>query len=308
MRIFVTGGTGFMGRHLVPRLLKDGHSLLLFSKDASARTAAVGGKLEKRVKFLKGDIGKIGRYEPKIRRFRPEVAIHLAWEGIPSADLELNIKNLLGGIAVIKTCIAAGVRSIVVAGSCHEYGEPGRGVNENAILRPYNTLYAAKSALYLLGAKIAATHNVGFIWMRPSFIYGHGQRSAALIPSLIDTLKRGGTPRIKTPSWGNDFVYVGDVADAFARMVKQYKKIGTAVYNIGSGHRTPVLEVVRCVCRECGITPPPFARTHPKKIGGFWLDISRAQKEIGWKPRTNLKKGIAEMVAFYKKGNRKNLL
>jgi len=91
-------------------------------------------------------------------------------------------------------------------------------------------------------------------------------------------------------------------------MVKQYKKIGTAVYNIGSGHRTPVLEVVRCVYRECGLTPPPFAMTRAEKIGGFWLDVSKAKREIGWKPRTNLRKGIAEMVAFHKKKNRKNLL
>jgi len=308
MKIFVTGGTGFVGKHLVPRLLKDGHTLLIFSKDVSQKETIVPAPFRKRVTFLKGNIGEIEKYKKAIKKFRPEVAIHLAWEGIPSADLELNIKNLLGGIAVIKTCIAAGVRSVVVAGSCHEYGEPGRGVNENAVLRPYNTLYAAKSALYLLGVKIAVAHNVGFIWVRPSFIFGPGQRSAALIPSLIDTLKRGGTPHIKTPSWGNDFVYVGDVVDAFARMVKQYKKIGTAVYNIGSGHRTPVLEVVRCVYRECGLTPPPFAMTRAEKIGGFWLDVSKAKREIGWKPRTNLRKGIAEMVAFHKKKNRKNLL
>jgi dTDP-6-deoxy-L-talose 4-dehydrogenase (NAD+) len=298
MRIFITGGTGFLGGHLVPRLLKDGHELLILSRDPSK--SSIDSRWREETSFVEADAANITRQERRIKTFRAEVSIHLAWEGIPSDASEFDIHNLLNGLRVIETCIRAGTKTIVMAGSCHEYGEPGGKVTEASSLRPYNALYATKIALYWLGAKMAAERNVNFIWLRPGFIYGPGQRRKSLIPHMVDTWKRGESLALRTPSGGNDFVYVDDVVDAFAKTVKNYKKIGTSVYNVGSGRLTPVAEVVRRVYDELGFEVPREFRKNPGKIDGFWMDIAKIKRELHWMPHTSLREGIQKTVAYFK--------
>lgn len=291
MRIFITGGTGFIGKHLIPPLLKDGHTLLVFSKHAPPRDMR---KLKsKQLIFLRGDLAHIGRYRNRIRKFRPEVGIHLAWEGYPSDDSVLCERNLAGGLAVTRLLAEIGCKCMIGAGSCHEYGEPGVRVNEESPLRPYNTLYAAKTALCSLGLKIASENNMKLIWLRLFFIYGPGQRSRSLIPHLAASLRAGKRPKFKTPRGGNDFVYVGDIARAFQLVVTRYRKLENGAYNVGSERLTSVAEVAKRVYAFYG-KPAPLPL--PKKVFGFWSNNSKIRKAVGWKPSIGLNQGIKRML------------
>jgi len=304
MKVFVTGSTGFVGKHLVPHLLRDGHALFLLVRDPV--TVPAGWKKERKIKFLKGDIASIADFTSQIKKFHPEVCVHLAWEGIPSDVAALNIKNLEHGLATIKTCLSAGVRGFVMAGSCHEYGEPGGKVTEGSPLWPYSGLYEAKVALHWLGTRLTAEAGASMIWLRPGFIYGPGQRARALMPYLVDTLKRGEEPAIRTPNGGQDFIYIDDVADAFAKAVGKYKKIGTNAYNVGGGRVASVAEIMRYVYREFDVPVPRQFRRDPRKVRGmagnaaFWMDISKAKRDLGWMPRTRLADGIKKTVVFFK--------
>lgn len=292
MKIFITGGTGFLGKPLVKKLLSEKHELLVLKRKDEKIPKEF---LRSKIKFVTGELQNIHKLLPKIKKFKPDTGIHLAWEGIPSADLELNLKNLNGGLNCLQTLAKAGVKRIFVAGSCHEYGEPGKKVNENSPLNPFNALYATKTALYFLGSKIAEARGMKFVWGRIGFIYGPGQREASLIPYLLNSIQKNEEPILRNPKGGNDFIYVDDVANAISTLIKK-KNLGVnEVYNIGSGEITGVMEIVKIIYKEAKL-PVPKHLKDIKKPEGFWMDIKKIKKHTGWKPKFNLEKGIKQII------------
>ncbi len=310
MKIFITGGTGFLGKPLLKKLLGKGHQVLILKKDGE-KISKEFLKSKSRISFLNGNLQNINKLLPKIKSFKPEVGIHLAWEGIPSADLELNLKNLNGGLNCLETLAKAGVKRIFVAGSCHEYGEPrnvhrdalrgnpGKKVSETNPLNPFNMLYAAKIALYFLGSKIAETHNVKLIWGRIGFVYGPGQRKASLIPHLLNSIQKNEEPVLKNPKGGNDFIYVDDVAGAISALIKKKNLRTNEIFNIGSGKLTGVMEIVKIIYRQAKLSVPKHLKD-VKKPEGFCLGISKIKFEVGWQPKVNIDLGIKKTIGHYK--------
>lgn len=296
MRIFVTGGTGFIGKPLVRKLLSEGHALLLLvRKKEKVPIFQNSAKL----KFLRGDLEDLPKFLLKIKSFKPDAAIHLAWEGIPSTDIEINLRNLQGSTIAIESLVKAGIKKIFVAGSCHEYGEPGRRVNEKFPSNPLNFLYASKAALYLLASEICKKNSVRLIWGRIFFVYGPGQRKTSLIPYLLNSIKNKETPVFKNPKGGNDFIYLDDLIDAILRLIKN-KNLGmNEVFNIGSGRLAGVGEIAEAVYKNFNL-PMPSTIKKLNYSEGFWADISKIKNKIGWKPKTSIKEGIKKTVAYFK--------
>ena len=123
-------------------------------------------------------------------------------------------------------------------------------------------------------------------------VYGPGQRPGALIPSLIESMRRGAKSEIKNPRGGNDFIYVDDVARALAMIIKKRIRSRNAIYNIGSGRLTGVGRITNEVYGRKGRAP--------RKVHGFWADISKIRREIGWRPEISIAKGIGIIVDYHK--------
>lgn len=292
MRIFVTGGTGFIGKPLVRKLLSEGHSLLLLvRKKEKVPIFQNSAKL----KFLRGDLEDLPKFLLKIKSFKPDAVIHLAWEGIPSADIEINLRNLQDSTIAIESLVKVGIKKIFVAGSCHEYGEPGRRVNEKFPSNPFNFLYASKAALYLLASEICKKNSVRLIWGRIGFVYGPGQRKASLIPHLLNSIQKNKEPVLRNPKGGNDFIYVDDVANAIAMLIKKNNLGANEIYNISSGKLTGVMEIVKIIYKYAKL-PLPKNLNIAKKPEGFWMDISKIKREISWRPKISIETGIKKVM------------
>src|SRR5581483_8361008 len=90
MRIFITGGTGFVGKHAVEELQKGGHQPLLLSRRDPKKLF----KSSRGLKFLRGDLADISRWKRQLASFKPQAALHMAWEGIPDYGPEMSVKNI----------------------------------------------------------------------------------------------------------------------------------------------------------------------------------------------------------------------
>lgn len=286
MRIFITGGTGFVGKYVVAELQKRNHKLLILSR-SSLRDLGQNFPSRRNLAFVYGDLSAINKWQNKLARFKPQAAIHLAWEGIPDYGFAASAKNLFQGLALIRALHKAGCKKIIAAGSCWEYGVDSGKIGENAAPRPINAFSAAKTALYNLGKEAAKEYGMKFVWARIFFVYGPGQRPSSLIPHLIAEKARGVRPAVKNPDGGNDFVYVANVARALRMLVE--KKTPHDLYNIGSGRLTGVREVARVVYGKDVVKRKSPAR-------GFYADIARIKKDIKWKPEVPLAAGIRTMA------------
>jgi nucleoside-diphosphate-sugar epimerase len=290
MKVFVTGGTGFLGRYVVAELRKRGHRVLILSRQS---------RRERGVKFVKGGIADVNKWKGKLKSFKPDAAIHLAWEGLPSQDFEVGMENLIGGLNCFRALGEAGCKTIVVAGSDQEYGHTGKKVKETSPVKPYNLLFSTKVAMYWLGSKIAQQSNMNFIWARIFFLYGAGQRSGALIPYLVSSLRSGGRPEIRNPYGANDFIYIEDAARALVMLATRTPKTPNEIYNIGSGTLTPTAKIIGAVYSLFGQPKPVFPKydkRRPPAWTGVYADIGKIKKDYGWRPTVGLEKGIKKTV------------
>ncbi len=289
MRIFLTGGTGFIGRHTLEELKRRGHRLLVLSRH--------GGE-GKGTNFIQGDLADIARWQSRLKKFKPEAAVHLAWEGIPDFSYERSEKNLREGLALFSVLAEAGCKKIIAAGSAYEYGNLGGKVREETRGEPLNAIAAAKQSLRLMGEALAKEKEMDFIWLRPLNPYGNGQRPGSLIPYVLRRLEEGAPLRLKNPLVRGDFIYVEDVARAFADAVSRGK--GIAAYSVGSGKLVSARDVANTVCKAMEVDEKhrrDFLRSaQGRPSGGMYADLGRIRRDIGWRPTTDLKTGIKKTL------------
>jgi nucleoside-diphosphate-sugar epimerase len=297
MKIFVTGGTGFIGRYTVKELRERGHRLLILSSEARGERGA---------DLLKGDLADIARWKGRLKKFKPQAAVHLAWEGIPDFSYAQSVKNLNYGLALFAALAEAGCKKIVAMGTGYEYGDRVGKVDEEIHVLPASAVTAAKHALHMLGEEMAKEKGMDFIWLRPFKPYGHGQRAESLI-SYIMRCVAGNVPlTLKSPLTRGDFVYVGDVARAIADAAARGR--GRATYNVGSGKLTSARDIAKMVCEGMGASKEyykDFLRTAKgKAVGGGYAELGTVRKGIGWRPTTDIRTGIQKTIRDFYENHR----
>jgi UDP-glucose 4-epimerase len=293
MKIFITGGTGFIGKQVVKELANGKNSLLLLTRRPSSSFV-----LPPKTGILQGDLSQISSLKNALVKFSPDVALHMAWEGLPRYDEETSKRNLNYGLALVKLLAETRCKSLIVTGSCWEYGFPSDKVSEDDGYKPHNAFTAAKNALREQGEQIAREHGMRFTWLRLFFVYGPEQRETSLIPFLIGSLRKGEQPAVKTPRNKNDFIYVEDAARAIAMVAGNPPRDG--IFNIGSGFSTSVQEVLENISRRFNfnLKYDTLSKTSQSEITDFWADISKIKKTYGWKPQISIGEGIERTIKY----------
>lgn len=293
MNIFITGGTGFIGRHTIKELKKRGHKLLVLSRV---------GRKELGIKFIEGDLSDLPRWGAQLKKFKPDAAVHLAWEGIPDFSYENSLKNLSGSLALFSFLAVAGCKKIVVAGTGFECGDRLGKIPDEIQVTPYSAFTAAKHALHIMGEELAKNKKLDFLWLRPFNPYGNGQRSGSLIPYIIHCISEETPLRLKNPLAQGDFIYITDVAMAIVKSIEN--GLGIHTYNVGSGYPTPVRDIARMICLEMkvgeGYLKDFLATTKGKLLQAPYADIKQVKKAIGWVPEITMEMGIKKTIQAYK--------
>jgi UDP-glucose 4-epimerase len=293
MRIFITGGSGFIGKHILKILASASHELLLLSIDREE------SKLLNRYSrnIIISDLKDIQKIKQDIINFAPEILIHLAWEGIPDFSYEVCKHNLDNSLQLINFMVReTECKKIIVSGSCYEYGKQLGTCKECDSININSILAWAKYSLYSYADYVCRNHGIELIWFRMFYAYGPGQRKESLIPMLFETLRKREIPPIKNPLNANDFVYNEDIAEAFNTAVN--RSVPSGIYNLGSGLSTKVIDI-------CGTIEKRIARNNEitdiirNKINcepeiNFWADTNKTSDVLGWKYTTSLEEGIAK--------------
>lgn len=293
MRVLVTGGAGFIGRHLVRFLLKKGLSVTIFDNFSNSKKNSVSYLAELGATIIEGDITKLQDVSNAIKDH--DVVIHLAAaisveESIknPSETFHINVD---GTRNVLVACEKNHVRKLVVSSSAAVYGEgsPGIKLTENSKINPISPYGESKAMMEQEIKEFISKYNINCVILRLFNVYGIGQSSeyAGVITKFIKKIAMNKSLEIFGDGMQTrDFVAIQDVVDSIYDAILNVKN---GIYNIASGKAVTIKELAEFMISLSGKNLK-IQYVNPKKgdIKYSQADISLAKKELHYAPKFGL--------------------
>jgi len=291
VRAIVTGGAGFIGSHVVEALLARGDEVTVVDDLSNGKRENVPEGVPLVERDLREGLGEV------FADARPEVCFHLGAQvdvrvsvDRPTHDASVNV---LGTIEVLEAARAHETQVVFSSTGGAIYGECDGPVTEEAERRPLAPYGVSK----LAGEEYLAAYNrlygTRHVSLRYGNVYGprqdpHGE--AGVVAIFLGSLAEGRAPRIFGDGLQTrDYVYAGDVARATLAAAGQ----DGGVFNVGTGSETSVVELYDACRRVAGSSLD--AEQAPARLGELQrsvLDVSRAERELGWRPEVPLEEGL----------------
>lgn len=304
MKILVTGGAGFIASHVADAYIAAGHDVAILD-DLSRGSRA---NVNPRARFYEGDIRDRNVVEQVFSTEKPEAVNHHAAQmdvrrGVREPIFDASV-NILGSINLLETSIAHKVRRFVyISTAGAAYGEPKEmPVPEGYPINPITPYGISKHTVehYLFTFRVL--YGLDYAVLRYGNVYGPRQSSkgeAGVFAIFCEQMLAGIQPVIYGDgSKVRDYVYVKDAAQANVLALEH----GTGeIFNIADGVPTTDYEVFRGVRDGLGIQvlEPRYVPKRPGEVDRIYLDISKAEKLLGWKPQVTLGEGTKQTVEYF---------
>ncbi len=307
-KVLITGATGFVGANLVRMALEGGSEVYIITrvKSDNWRINDLLSYLAEYNSSFNVDLTDYRRLESLISKIRPEIIYHTAtYGGRPNQRDAIRIveTNLIGTINLVNACRKYGFDLFVNTGSSSEYGIKAATMKEEDLLEPVNCYGVSKSAATQYCQAIANSEDLPIVTLRLFSPYGSYEESVRLVASVILSCLRGSNPKISSPNFVRDFIYIKDVLDAYAKL-SDFPDVGGEIINIGSGKQCTVGDVANKIIDlsggdielETGVT-----QGWPNEPKRWQADISKANDILGWKPKYDLENGLADAIRWFQK-------
>lgn len=308
MRIFVTGGAGYIGSVCSELLLDEGHEVTIFDNLIEGHLRAV----DPRAQFIRGDLADRAQIEAALSRARPDAVMHFAAYALvpesmrdPSKYFRNNVSN---GLNLLDAMVAAGVRRIIFSSTCALFGPPERvPIDETAPTRPINPYGESKLVFEKILRWYDQIHGVTFVCLRYFNAAGATRKigedhrpETHLIPNVLK-VALGRTPNVEifgtdydTPDGTciRDYIHIIDLAHAH---IAALGATTSALYNLGTGGGSSVREVIAS-CRK--ITGRKIQVVEKSRRPGdpprLIASSAKIKDELGWEPRFQSLDAIVE--------------
>ena len=312
-RVLVTGGAGFIGSHLVDRLVSESFEVVVLDDLSSGRIENLKHHLDNGdIVLVRGDVRNKDIVWKVVKGV--DVVFHLAAVVSVPVSVENPVLvegvNVGGTLNVLRACVDLGVKRFVFAGSCAVYGE-GHGVPrcEDDVLDPISPYAVSKLAGEFYCRVFYRVYGLETVVLRYFNVYGPRQvygPYSGVISIFINRLLRGEPPVIFGD--GNqvrDFVFVEDVVEATLLAMFSKNAVG-GVFNVGSGRCTSVNELAKLLIELMGVdVEPVYSDPRPGDIRYSCADISRAKEVLGFEPKVSLKEGLLRTIEWFKESSNK---
>lgn len=300
-RVLLTGGTGFIGQHVVAPLRARGYEVHVVTSSAG-RVAPAG------VRTHVADLLDPAATEALVDEIRATHLVHLAWYVSPGRfwTAAENGEWVEATLRLLRLFGAAGGERAVLAGSCAEYDWTVGGVcsEQSTPLVPATLYGACKAALGSMAARLAGETGVSTAWGRIFFVYGPDEYPSRLLASVVRALLAG--ERAPTSHGGQirDYLSTMDYGDAFAAVLDSDVR---GAVNIASGVPLALRDLVMRAAQTIGrpeLVDLGAIASPPDEAPVVVADVTRLRDEVGWMPRLSLDEGLERTIAWWRESRR----
>lgn len=293
--VLITGADGFIGRHLVNKMLAEkidvygivlpGHNIFDYNEHLHIVEANANELMDYLNFFPIGTIDSM---------------YHFAWAGV-NAELRNNVEIQLENIEITLNCIRfavkIGVKKIIFPGSTNEYLYYGKPINKDAVPSPNNAYGSVKVALRYLCKAYTTEKKVDFVYAILGSIYAADRCDNNVIYYTIDKLLKGEKPLLTKLEQLWDYVYIDDVVEALFLIGK--KGINGAVYSIGHGDNWCLSNYINIIHEKIdpllplGIGVIPYSSND---LPSSCIDLTDIYNDTGFKPQVKFEDGISKVI------------
>jgi len=312
MKILLTGRTGFIGSHLYPKLIDEGHEVWNLTRHVAGRYEYLKSEKER---FVFADLTDFSRVREIVQQVQPEVVIHLAAKTPVSLSFNEPMDfwevTATGTVNLAEACKELeNLQKFIHASTSEVYGiQDEFPIKETAPYNPESPYAVGKVAAEEYLKMLRKVYNFPFIIIRPFNSYGRQKIKHYVVERAITTLLEHGEVRLWNPHSIRDFLFVDDHANGYVSVLEK-GKVGET-YNFCTGRGTSIKELAELIVGLLGYGSLNFSmpRDRPFEIPKLVGDNSKARNELGWEPKWSLENGLRETIDLWRKerlGNRRS--
>ena len=295
-RVLITGATGFIGRHVLHHLTRNGMTPIALS--SSVRPERDDG-----VETVHADLSDEEQTRAAVRDAEASHLIHLAWQGVQAGlwSSPHNLHWVQRSMVLIDAFVEAGGHRMVVSGSCGEYDwSAGLCQEEVTQLRPSTIYGKCKNALHQLASAYCETRSVSLAWGRAFFVYGPGEHPSRLTSSVVESLASGEPALCSHGNQLRDYIHVDDLAEGYVTLLRSNCE---GAYNLATGEAIRVRDLiygladaldardlVRLGARQAAAHEPPL----------IFADMTKTNRDLDWRPKFSLEEGCRDVVSQFR--------
>lgn len=301
-KILVTGGTGFIGRHLLDALCAAGHRPAASARDAK-KVEPLPEAIRTQARWLELDLLDHEATRACLLAEKPTVLFHLAGQSARGEDAQAKAActalNVHATANLLKAAQQAGAERVLLIGSADEYGAGKSGaLSEDATLAPVSDYGISKAEATRIAQKMFREDGCPVVILRPFTVYGTHQPRRMFVAEAVECAVSGRPFRMTAGTQKRDLVAVADVTRALMAAASLPHLEGQGI-NLGSGQPESLSDVAKLIWELSesdaplliGARAASAAETHDT-----WADISRARELLNWEPRISLEDGLREMI------------
>ncbi|MEJ2272129.1 MAG: SDR family oxidoreductase [Candidatus Bathyarchaeota archaeon] len=306
-RILITGGAGFIGSHLVDRLIENGHTVRVIDNLSTGEKRNLNPhKNKESFQFIEGDIRDFNLVKKCVKDV--DAVLHEAALVSVTRSLEdpvlSNEINIKGSLNLLKASVDANVQRFIYASSCAVYGDTEiLPVSEKNPSNPLSPYAVDKLAVEKYAKIFNDSFEIETVGLRYFNVYGSRQKYgpySGVISIFINKLLEDKAPTIfGDGEQTRDFVNVKDVIDANILALSK-KDVAGKVFNISSGKAITInniLEIIKKILKKENIDPI-YSESRLGDIKHSFADITKAQEILGYEPKIQIDKGLEQLIQF----------
>jgi len=296
--VAVTGATGFLGSHLVRRLVSAGCRPTLLSR--SQRYGAFLAGLEGQVDWALCDLTDSDSIHQALRRVKPKTLLHLAGTRGRDPSADCAILNFYATTRLLELALRNRVQRIVIVGSAEEYGNQPSPLNEQLPLRPCTEYGISKAMATRHALALYAREECPVVVVRPFSVYGPGQPGEMFVAQAVEAAVRDAPFKMSLGEQKRDLIFVDDVVRGLATTAIT-PRIEGRVINLGTGRAYRLRDVAERIWEMSETSAPLIIgalKPGREEVGDTWADVREAAELLDWQAQGDLEEGLSQTISF----------